>query len=142
MTQFNIRGIPAHLIEHFWKLAEPYIKRALDHTSGEFTPADIKAFCKDRVVQLWMISEGEKVLGACTTEVINYPQKRHCRIVTLGGSRSKEWMSELDIIVCAWAKQQECQAVEAYVRKGFVPFLANYAYQHKYCAVVKDIRES
>lgn len=142
MSNFNIRGIPANYVENFWKLAEPYVKRALDHCSGEFTPYDIKAFCKDRAMQLWMVSEGDKVLGACTTEIVNYPRRRHCRVVTLGGSRAKEWMGELDIILCSWAKQQGCNSVEAYVRKGFVPVLANYGFKHKYSAVVKDIQEN
>lgn len=140
--QFNIRGIPANLIDHFWQLAEPYIKRALDHSCGEFLPSDIKSLCKDRIVQLWMINEGEKVIGAATTEIVNYPRKCHCRVITLSGSRFKEWVGEFDIILCAWAKQQGCQAIEAYVRKGFVPVLNNYAFKHLYSAVVKDLQEN
>lgn len=141
MPQFNIRGIPANLVEHFWKLAEPYIKRALDHANGEFTPANIKSFCKDKVIQLWLINEGEKVIGACTTEIVNYPQKRYCRVVTLGGSKAKDWMGDLDIILCEWAKQQGCQGLEAYVRKGFVPVLASYGLKYKYAALVKDFTQ-
>lgn len=142
MSQFNIRGIPANMIDHFWPFAEPYIKRALDHACGEFLPLDLKNFCRDRVVQLWLVQEGEKVIGAVTTEIVNYPRKRHCRVITLAGSRAKEWLSELDIILCGWAKQQGCHAIEAYVRKGFVPVLANYGMQHKYSAVVKDLPEN
>lgn len=141
-NRFNIRGIPANLVEHFWKVAEPYIKRALEHASGEFLPSDLKTFCKDRTIQLWLVNEGDKVIGAVTTEIVNYPRRRHCRVITLAGSNAKEWMSELDIILCAWAKQQGCDAIEAYVRKGFVPLLANYGMKHKYSAVVKDVRET
>lgn len=139
---FQIRGIPANLVEHFWQLAEPYVKRALDHASGEFLPIDLKNFCKDRVVQLWMISENEKVIGAATTEIVNYPRRRHCRVITISGSRFKEWAGEFDIIICGWAKQQGCQAIEGYVRKGFVSVLNNYAFKHKYSAVLKEIQES
>ncbi len=136
---FNIRGIPAQLVEHFWKLSEPYVKRALDHTTGELTPADIKSLCKDRLVQLWLISEGERVIGCFTTEIVNYPQKRHARIITIGGSRMKDWALQMDIIVCGWAKENGCAAVEAFVRKGFVPILANLGGKHQYSVVVKEL---
>lgn len=141
MSQFNIRPIPANLVDHFWKLAEPYIKRALDNTCGEFLPIDIKNFANNQIIQLWMISEGEKVIGACTTEIVNYPQRRHCRVLTVGGSRAKEWMEELDIILCNWAKQQGCVGMETYVKKSLVPVLANYAYEHTYSVVTKALKE-
>ena len=137
--QYLIRGIPAPMVELFWKFAEPYIKRALDHTVGEFKPADIKMYCKDRVIQLWLISEGERVIGAATTELITYPQGKHCRVVTLGGSKAVEWMPMLDVVLLEWARQQGCVAMEAFVRKGFVPVLANYGYKHQYSAVFKPI---
>lgn len=139
MSDFLIRGIPAHLVDHFWKLAEPYVKRALDHTSGEISPADIRYFCKEKLAQLWLVTEGEKVIGCFTTEIVNYTQRRHARIITLGGSHFKEWALQLDIIVCGWAKENGCDAVEAFVRKGFVPILTDLGGKHKYSVVVKEL---
>lgn len=137
--KFKIRGIPSNMIDRFWPLAEPYIKRALDHANGEFKPADLKHFCKDRTVQLWLVSEGERIVAAATTELINYPQRRHCRVITLAGSKAPEWTGLLDETLLAWAKQQGCDSIEAYVRKGYVKVLAEHGYNHKYCAVVKEI---
>lgn len=136
---FRIRGIPAELVDHFWKLAEPYIKRALEHANGEFTPDDLRHFCKDRTVQLWLVNEGEKVIGAATTEIVNYPAKKHCRIITVAGSRFQEWALDLDIILCAWAKEHQCKTIEAAVRKGFVNPLTTYGYKQKYVIVAKDL---
>ena len=137
--KFFIRGIPAPMVERFWQFAEPYVKRALDHTSGEYKPDDLKMLCKDRAMQLWLISEGEKVIGACTTEIALYPNKKHCRIRTLAGSKAPEWADSLDIMLQDWAKKQGCDAIEAFVRKGFVPVLSNYSYKHKYSVVLKEI---
>ncbi len=138
-AKFKVRGIPAPVLDRFWPLAEPYIKRALDHTRGEFTPADIKAYCKDRVIQLWLVSENERVIAAATTEIITYPRNKHCRVVTLGGSRAVEWTQLLFATLDEWAKEQGCDAMEAFVRKGYVPVLANYGYKHMYSAVFRDI---
>lgn len=137
--KFHIRGIPANLVDHFWPFAEPFIKRALDHSAGEFRPLDLRDYCKDRVVQLWLVSENERIIAAITTEIINYPRKRHCRIVTLAGSKAPEWTGLADVIIGEWAKEQQCNAMEAYVRKGYVPVLAKYGYKHKYSAVFKEL---
>lgn len=137
--KFRIRGIPANTIDRFWPMAEPYVKRGLDHTSGEFLPSDIKAYCKDRVIQLWLVSENERIIAACTTEIITYPQRKHCRVVTLGGSKAVEWTQLLVVVLDAWAKEQGCDAMEAFVRKGYVGILANYGYKHKYSAIFKEI---
>lgn len=136
--EYVVRGIPSTLVDRFWKYAEPYVKRALDHTSGEFLPADIRQYCKDQVCQLWLVAEGSRVVGAITTEIVVYPQRKHCRIVTLGGSKAPEWTGLADTIVGNWAREQGCNAMEAFVRKGYVPVLAKYGFKLKYTAVVKE----
>ena len=136
---FHVRGIPPELIDQFWKYAEPYIKRALDHTSGEFLPSDIQTYCKAGLVQLWLVSEDSRVVAAITSEIVNYPRRRHCRIVTLAGSRAAEWTEQADTIIGAWAAQQGCIALEAFVRKGYVPVLMKQGFKQKYAAVIKPL---
>lgn len=140
--QFTIRGIPAPLVDRFWHLAEPYVKRALDHTSGELNAQDIRRLCKDRAIQLWLVREGERVLGAASTEIVVYPQRKHARVITLAGSRAPEWTGLLDTILNDWARSQGCAAIEAFVRKGYVPKLMEYGYKHKYSVVTKELSES
>lgn len=137
--QFKIRGIPAPMIDRFWPLAEPYIKRALDHTRGEFTPEDIKLFCKDRVIQLWLVSEGERIIAAATTEVVTFPREKQCRVVTVAGSKAVEWTQLLVKVLNDWAKEQGCTAMHAFVRKGYVSILANYGFKHMYSTVFRDV---
>lgn len=137
---FHIRGIPAPMVERFWPLAEPYVKRALDRTSGEYTPDDLKSMCKDRIVQLWLVTEGERAIGAVTTEIVVYPRRKHCRVITLAGTKAPEWSGTLlDIILPEWARKEGCVAIEAFVRKGYVGVLAGYGFKHKYSAVFKEV---
>lgn len=137
--KYRIRGIPSNMVDRFWPLAEPYIKRALDHTRGEFEPDDIRAYCKDKIIQLWLVSEGERIVAAATTEIIVYPRKKHCRVVTLAGSKAVEWTQLLDVVLLEWAREKGCDAMEAFVRKGYVSVLANYGYKHMYSAVFKEV---
>lgn len=139
MSEYHVRAIPANLVDRFWTHAEAYIKRALDHTSGEWLPSDIKLGCEHEQIQLWLVTEGSHVVGAITTQIVIYPQKRHCRVITLAGSKAAEWTQLVVTILDDWAKEHGCHAMEAFVRKGYVPILAKYGYKFKHSVVVKDI---
>lgn len=138
-SRFRIKNIPAALVDRFWKYAEPYVKRALDHTSGEVSAANLKEYAQNGFVQLWLVSEGEKVVAAITTEIILYPQRKHLRIITLAGSNAPEWTADVDTIMDDWARVSGCVAIEAFVRKGYVPVLSKYGYKFKHSVIVKEI---
>lgn len=137
-SPFRLSPIPAPLVDRFWAFAEPYVKRALDRTSGEWNAEDIRRYAKDSTIQLWLVSEGDRVVGAVTTEIVIYPNRKHCRIITLAGSRGLEWTELVDTIIGSWAKDEGCDGIEAFVRKGYVPTLTKYGYQFKYSVVIKD----
>lgn len=140
MTEFFMRPIPFALVEPMWHYAEPYIKRALDHTSGEVNVDDIKRLCIERDVQLWIVSTGNRSIGAVTTEILNYPHRKHCRVITIGGSVLSEWLELCDNTLSTWATAQGCDAIEAYVRKGLVPKLAVLDWKHKHSIVAKELQ--
>jgi hypothetical protein len=134
-----MRGVPAEVVANLWHYAEPYIKRALDHANGEFTLEDFRQMCINRVVQLWLISKENRVVGAITTEIVVYPQCKHCRVITLAGSNFVEWVELADATLSEWAKEQGCNALESYVRKGLVPKMEPFGYKHKHSVLVKEI---
>lgn len=135
----TVRGIPANLIEKFWHYAEPYIKRALDHGSGEFTIEDFKMLCMERDVQLWLVNRGNRVIGAVTTEIVIYPRRKHCRVITLAGSDFASWVGLVDDTLSEWAKANGCIAIESYVRKGLVSKMDSFGYKHKHSVLIKDL---
>lgn len=136
---YLIQGIPASAVEHFWPFAEPFIKRALDHANGEFSSDNFKSMCKDRVFQLWLVSKEKRIFGAITTQIVVYPQRKHCRIITVAGSDFSNWIDLANKILDAWAKEQGCNAMEACVRKGLVPKLTTLGYKHKRSFVTKEL---
>ncbi len=140
MMDYNIKGIPPQAVESLWRFAEPYIKRALDHTYGEISPDDIKNFCMESQMQLWMISKEKRMVGAGTTQIVCYPQMKVCRIVTLAGTEFTEWMDVAHMNIELWAEMQGCEGMEAYVRKGFVPKLDAIGYKHKYSVCHKSLK--
>jgi hypothetical protein len=136
---YLIQGIPAELVEHFWPFADPYIKRALDHASGEFLPSDFKRSCMDRSCQLWLISKEARIFGAITTEIIAYPHRKHCRIITLAGTDFVGWLEVADDHLSRWAREQGCDALESYVRRGLVPKMQPHGYKQKHAVLMKEL---
>lgn len=139
MSDLHMRGVPAEIVVNLWHYAEPYIKRALDHANNEFTIGDFQQMCIDRIVQLWLISKDNRVVGAITTEIVIYPQCKHCRVITLAGSNFAEWVELADSTLSEWARNQGCNAIESYVRKGLVPKMEPFGYKHKHCVLVKEL---
>ena len=137
--RYRIRGIPAPLIERMWPFAEPYVKRALDHASGEIDANNLREWCIERDVQLWLVSAADRVVGAATTEIVIYPHKKHCRVITIAGSGFAEWVGDMDATLATWAQAQGCDALEAHVRRGFVQRLAPLGYKHLHSVVVKEL---
>lgn len=136
-----MRGIPASLIEAMWHYAIPYVKRALDYTSGELDHEDFKTLCLNRDVQLWLVNNvaSGRVVAAVTTEIVSYPRRKHCRVITLGGSGFAEWIELVDKTLVEFARSMECSALETYVRRGLVPKLAPLNYLHKHSILVKEL---
>jgi len=139
-STYRIKFIPLPLVQRFWPFAEPYVKRALDHSANEFSAANILQSCFDDEMQLWLVSKGTRIVGAVTTKLIQYPEVKHCCIVTLAGSNFGEWVGMAEAAVAEWAKQIEgCSVMSAYVRKGFVPKLQALGFNLKYSVVVKEL---
>lgn len=139
MSEFRIQQIPQLYVEHFWHFAVPYVKRALDHTAGEFSIDDLAQACIDGDMQLWLISQESKIVGAGTTKLIQYPAAKHCCVVTLAGSQFTDWVTMADNTIESWAQDQDCSGLSAYVRKGFVPKLTPLGYKLQYTVMMKEI---
>lgn len=108
------------------------MKRAVDHANGELDHHDIRAFCESRDMQLWLIGNKYGVVGAVTTEIINYPRKRMLRVVTLAGKEFDNWAGQLNDLLGEWAASLQCDGIECFVRSGFTKKLAAYGFRKKY----------
>lgn len=140
--KFHIRGIPYLLIEKMWPFAEPYIKRALDNMSGEFLPSDIKKMCINRDVQLWLITYEDRVIAAVTTEIVVYPRRKHCRILTFAGTNTQNWVNDFNATIESWAKEQGCNAMEANVRKSYTQKMEDQGYRCRSVSLTKEINHA
>ena len=134
----HISGVESDNVYKIWDKCSKYIELGNDKSQEELSLEDIKELCEKQEMQLWVIfDDNEKIYGAGTTQVIDYPNKTVCRIVTLGGVEFKKWKHTLKTIE-EWAIEMKCEAIEMFCRRGFKKEL-DYEYKEIYTVLGKKL---
>jgi hypothetical protein len=136
----HISGIPSERINEVWEECEPYIKMGNGKSRDEMSVTDIYERLSEARMQLWLIfNDNKEIVSVLTTEIIEYPQKTMCRIVTLGGKDLDIWVEDWLETIEAWALENDCVAMETVCRKGFIKKLERFGYENAYTVLVKEL---
>ena len=134
-----IEGIRSGEIEAWWPLVEEYLNAAMKYSLGEYNIADIKKSCISKNMQLW-VKLGKETKGAFVTKIAKYPQKNLLIVILLGGDEFQEWRDEADALLNAFGKQNNCEYVELFGRKGWGKMLKDIDYKEVTRLFAKEIR--
>tara|TARA_R100001460_G_scaffold94355_1_gene136424 strand:+ start:2453 stop:2881 length:429 start_codon:yes stop_codon:yes gene_type:complete len=135
-----VSGIKSKKIPDIWNLCKQYVEMGNNKSKEEMNIDDIYERLINAEMQLWVVfDENDDIKSVVTTEVINYPRKRTCRIVTLGGRGLDNWVDEVLDVLEGWAIENGCVAMETACRKGFIKKLEKYGYEHAYTILGKEL---
>jgi len=134
-----IEGIKGESAEVWWPLVEEYLNTALEYSLGEYSIDDIKNACISKNMQLW-VKIGKQAKGAFVTKIAKYPQKNLLIVILLGGDEFQEWRDEADALLNAFGKQNNCEYVELFGRKGWGKMLKDIDYKEVTRLFAKEIR--
>ena len=134
-----IEGIKGESVEVWWPLVEEYLITALEYSLGEYSIGDIKNACISKNMQLW-VKIGKKTKGAFVTKIAKYPQKNLLIVILLGGDEFQEWRDEADALLNAFGKENNCEYVELFGRKGWGKMLKDIDYKEVTRLFAKEIR--
>ena len=133
-----IEGIKGENIEAWWSLVQEYLITALEYGLGEYSIGDIKNACKSKDMQLWVKMDRE-VKGAFITKIAKYPQKNLLCVILLGGDEFQEWRDEADALLNAFGKENNCEYIELFGRKGWGRVLKDIDYKEITRLFAKEI---
>jgi len=133
-----IEGIKGENIEAWWPLVEEYLITALKHGLGEYSIGDIKSACISKNMQLW-VKIGTDVEGAFVTKIAKYPQKNLLCVILLGGNEFHRWRDEADALLNAFGKENNCEYIELFGRKGWGKVLKDINYKEITRLFAKEI---
>jgi hypothetical protein len=135
-----IAGITSDKIDSVWDRCAKFIEMGNSHSQYELSVMDYYEKLINQEMQLLILYNDEKeIVCALTTEIVQYPQKKVCRIISLGGKDLDKWVEEWLDIIEKWAEENDCDSIETYCRKGFIKKLEKFGYSNTYVVLGKEL---
>ena len=98
-----VSGIPSARVPEIWVLCKDYVEMGNNKSYEEMNLDDIYEKLLNAEMQLWVIfDEDSNIQSVLTTEIVIYPRKKTCRIVTLGGKGLDDWCEEVLETIEQW----------------------------------------
>ena len=114
MKQLKI--IPSDYICQLWDQIEHYFKSASGAGTNDYTVEQIKFLLVQGKQTLFVIMDGEKLIGAFSVEFSNYPNKKVMHIAAIGGKSviEDETVKQLE----DWARSQGATKIRAFAQEA------------------------
>ena len=135
-------AVPREAIDIVWGDVSNMLNKAIETSKGKYHIDDIYQDLMKGYYNLWLIvdnKEGEKVIAAITTRIIEYPNRKAMAMDWVGGKRMMEWLPIAMEKLSSFAKDCECSHLEGYGRKAWMKILKKYNWEPEYIAYRMEI---
>ena len=105
-------------------MVEHYLRKALTK-APEYSLSAVLKSIYDGMSVLWLIKEGEDVIGAFTVKVYEYPTSKILMLHLLGGDKIEEWLHLLSEVE-DYGRDLGCDLVEMHGRYAWKKLLPDY----------------
>jgi hypothetical protein len=126
MNSVEVQPINRLWVDKVWVDIAPFIQRALDKSTHYMNLQDVLEELLNGRMQAVMVFDESKIIGVCTTEVVQTKRKKIFRVVHLGGDDMEEWLSALVETVREGAMNIGATEVEVWGRRGWNRALSCY----------------
>lgn len=112
--------MPQH-IDVVWNDVSLFINRACKRSNGRHNLHTVYTQLKNGSQHLWIVikPDTEQITACATTQMVTYATGlKMLEVVLLGGSHKDDWIKDGWKILEKWAKQNECDGIQAIGRKG------------------------
>ncbi len=133
--------VPREAVDVVWEDLAPLLGKAVATVKGKFRTDYIQPAAMVGELCLWAVKDGNKTIGAFTTRVIQYPERRALAIDWVGGERIREWLDDAMTIMEHYAKDYSCQHLEGYGRRAWGRMLERFGWEPEYIAFRKELTD-
>jgi hypothetical protein len=125
---------------YYWPTISPLLQLASATGQGENSMTDYMRKVLNGAAQCWVVLEGEKIVGAGLTEILNYSQHKTLHIILFSGS-DFEQQSKVFPTVEQFARDSGCKSIEQWGRAGWAKTLPKYVpgFKQAYVVMRKDL---
>ena len=119
-------------VHEVWPLAEPLLRRAIERTGlSAFCDIEREILCGNALLWLAVVGDGSNiaVLAAASTRLQRTDVGKVCVITVCGGNDMPRWLG-LVAQIEEFARNESCDFVRIYGRKGWLRALDGYEQRH------------
>lgn len=111
--------VPPPMVQGLWPRIFPHLAKAAEYTFGRYEPEDILQYVMSGEAHLWVVFDGDDIIGITVTRFWQYPRKRCLDMVFIGGDDGFSWKDPMLEMLQHWARDNQCEAIESSGRPGF-----------------------
>lgn len=138
----TIALVPASYLNTLWPDVRDELARAVDRSKGRWSLEMLFASILNGKQHLWVAFDKDKNIdGVGTTEIVFYPNRRMLGIMFLGGDNFNSWVWDMLEKFNDWARDNECDGIEATARMGFWKWLQQDGFDRSYVVYEKRLTD-
>lgn len=122
-----------------WKRVKGLLEPAIAESNGRWQPEYVFSSIVAGIQTLWIVSNGQEIAAAFTTEICNYPERRMICVHYLGGEGFDAWYPEMLKAVTEVGREMGCDGIECNARFGFWKWFKEDGFLKKSCFYEKKI---
>ena len=131
MSDYQITLVPPDGVGRVWPAVEPYVAKAVSYTDGRYEAFDVLHLLLTSDYHLWVAFCDDGIKGAVVTRFIDYPRKRYLFLEFCGGVDGFQWKDKMLSVLRDWAKDNDCDGIEASGRDGWKKIFERDGYEPK-----------
>ena len=136
----TIALVPSNYVGTLWNDIETFLGPAIARSRGRWDIDSVHQSLLNEERHVWVaFDEDKKIDGVATTEFVMYPKRKMLSIEYLGGKNMNSWCWDLSDRLYSWAKDNECDGIEAVARHGFWKWVQQDGFERSYTIYEKEI---
>lgn len=141
MPKASIFPIKPEDLDKVWGVLSPFIEESMSYGLKTHDLSDIYTGIMAKTLSLWAIlGANDKLCGAAITCVEVYPKMKIACLRWIGGNDINEWLEISLKVLAGWARQNGCDFVRSYGRKGWERKLQPYGWEKVGSLVLLDVK--
>lgn len=130
----KLLGVPWFDVDSTWIKVHNYIKKGIAPSGEAVTPEDIKAKCKSRDYQLWLLID-KKVKGAGVSYISHEDGELVAWVYALGGKGVLPDIKDIMGQFSEWAKAQNATKIRLRGRAGWTKIFPDWEVKDRFLEI-------
>lgn len=127
-VEYTVSYVDLGTLPQVFPQIKDYLEGALEY-APEYTMEDVLQGVLEGASQLFIVHQGDRIVGTCVTVLEKHPRRSYVQIHLLGGERAKEWAQVLREKLKVWANELGYDGLSIFARRGWAKIFPDLKYE-------------